>query len=255
MLKSFYQAADIANELSDNYIDIWQVKIGAVTRLPAHIRDSLTPGEREKASRFRFDRDRHRYACSHIALRMILAQRVGVDPGAIRFQTGLAGKPYLVNQPDIHFNMSQSGDCAMIAIARNREVGIDIQQLNELPSSMDIARNFYTPNEIVELEESAENQRLELFYRLWTRKEAFVKAIGEGLRFPLVHCEVLDKKDSDSSPVMVTDRFQHFAGYYFQDVAAPIGYSVSISTLGDDWEVSLHRSGIDFCSIPYCLDS
>lgn len=127
-------------------------------------------------ARFRFEKDRLRYAVSHAALREILALYAGRAPGQLLFQEEANGKPAL-DPPAVSFNLTHSGDLALVAVAPAGRIGVDIEQLRPVADADAIAERLFTPEE----REAAARGGAAEFFRIWTRKEALVKASGEGL--------------------------------------------------------------------------
>src|SRR5262249_8152166 len=144
----------------------------------------LSPAELQRAERHRFLDHRRRYAIGHGALRALLGGYAGVDPTRLAFRAGPRGKPYLEHPHDLYFNLSHSGQLALVAVSRS-EVGVDLEKVRHLESLLDIARRHFSPTEFAVLEGATEDARLDLFYRCWTRKEAYIKAVGEGLAMSL----------------------------------------------------------------------
>lgn len=141
----------------------------------------LSRAERERAQRFRRARDRDRYLAGRCVLRERLALFTGVPAGQLRLQEGPFGKPALVDRPDCHFNLSHSEDRALLAIGGEAPLGVDIEQLHVVADLPALARAHYTEAEIEQLMAWPDAARDEGFLRLWTRKEACLKAIGTGL--------------------------------------------------------------------------
>ncbi len=141
----------------------------------------MSAAERARAERFRQDRDRRRYLAAHAALRQLLAQHLGVPPAGLRFDEGTHGKPRLVDHPDCHFNLSHSGEWALIGIGVDAAIGVDIETLVPMPDAEALARLHYTAAEQEALVNLSMADRDAGFLRLWTRKEACLKAVGTGL--------------------------------------------------------------------------
>ncbi len=150
---------------------------------------SLSQPERQRAARFIADLHRRRYVIAHHALRLVLASYLDAEPSAIDFETAEGGKPFLPGHP-FRFNLSHSGDLALIGLAREREIGIDIEAVRSSADLPAVARRFFAPAEVAALERRPEHERLETFFRIWTRKEAYIKALGGGLAIPLDSFEV-----------------------------------------------------------------
>ncbi len=150
----------------------------------------LSPDETGRVRRFHFERDARRYVFAHAALRSILARYLALRPTEIVFQANAYGKPFLKTDlpsalPDLTFNLSHSGEFALIALARGRRVGVDIEQVRAEFAGPGIAEHFFSPSEVQALSALPGGDRTRAFFRCWTRKEAFVKARGEGLSLPL----------------------------------------------------------------------
>jgi 4'-phosphopantetheinyl transferase len=156
----------------------------------------LEPHERERANRFAFERDRRRFVVAHASLRLALGACLNRAPESLRFVASSNGKPRVVDSlVDLRFNLSHSGERAVLAIALNQEVGIDIEE-ERLVEVLDIAEHFFSRCEVDALRAVASTERVAAFFRCWTRKEAFLKALGEGLSFPLDAFEVSVEDDA-----------------------------------------------------------
>ena len=141
----------------------------------------LDADELARANRFRFEVHAKRYRASHIALRQILGQTVGVEPSALVFTTGSHGKPRLPSHPTVHFNMSHSAGWALIGVSHQGPIGIDIELLTPMDDAELLAQKNFTPAEYAAFLRAPPPQKLEAFFRCWTRKEACLKALGSGL--------------------------------------------------------------------------
>lgn len=162
-----------------------EVHVWAVPLHGAHepFQALLSAAEQAKAERLRFADHRRRLTIWHGALRAILGGYAGREPRALEFTFGPRGKPYLLGAP-LQFNLSHSAQLALVAVGRN-ELGVDCEKVRHLENLDDIARRHFSAVEFAALSALAEPERLRGFYRCWTRKEAFIKAIGAGLSLPL----------------------------------------------------------------------
>jgi 4'-phosphopantetheinyl transferase len=153
----------------------------------------LSPDERERASRYRFDHLRQSFVVTRAALRCLLARYFGGDPAAIRFDYGAKGKPALAGG-GIEFSTTHSGDMAAFAIAKGCPVGIDLERIRPVSHMEEIARRFFYASEYTELMSQPPAGRDAAFFRCWTRKEACVKVTGEGLSglLDVPQCSVQD---------------------------------------------------------------
>jgi 4'-phosphopantetheinyl transferase len=148
----------------------------------------LSADERGRAGRFAFERDRRRYIVARAWLRQLLGERLGVAPESLRFVYQPHGKPALARcrgRRDLRFNVSHCGEVAAYAFVESREVGVDLEQVRELPDADDIAKRFFSPGERAAYLCLPQRERPRGFFHCWTRKEALVKALGAGLSHPL----------------------------------------------------------------------
>ena len=167
-------------QLQPGELHVWAVPLtGDPEQLGAH----LSKAENQRLSRFHFADHRRRYQIGHGALRSILAGYLGCGPADVEFASGPRGKPYLAG-PGPHFNLSHSGKLALIGVA-NFELGLDLEKVRRLDSLTEIARKHFSASEFAALDALHGDARELAFYRCWTRKEAYIKAVGEGLSMPL----------------------------------------------------------------------
>ena len=154
----------------------------------------LSPAERARAAQFKLAVHRQHYLIAHGALRSILGMYLGVAAAVIDFDSGPAGKPRLarnLSSGGLEFNLSHSGGFALIAVARGREVGIDVERIKEDFPFQSVAQRFFTRAEVTALEKLPRPLQRETFYRCWTSKEALLKAQGIGLNAPLEELQIV----------------------------------------------------------------
>lgn len=137
----------------------------------------LAPDEVERGDRFRFARDRTRFRRRRARLRLILGAHLDRSPAELRFTRNAYGKPR-VDGADVEFSATSSGELGAVAVA-TVPVGIDVERIDPRPDDPDVARRLFAAEEIAALADPAD------FFRCWSRKEAYVKAVGQGLSFPL----------------------------------------------------------------------
>jgi 4'-phosphopantetheinyl transferase len=144
----------------------------------------LPPSERARAERFAFAHLRHRHVKAHAALRRLLAQALGVAPAAVAWQVGAQGKPALADPRAPAFNLSHSGDVALVALSFEHEVGVDVEVLGPQRDVPGVSDLVFTPSERAWMRAGGTADLDRRFLQLWTRKEACIKAIGSGLSLP-----------------------------------------------------------------------
>lgn len=156
---------------------------------------ALDPDERQRAQDFRFPRDRRRFVLRHLALRAILSACTGLDPKLIRFAVGPYGKPALSfasaggAEPGqdvlLQFSTAHSDGQALVALTLGRAVGVDLERMRPEIEASEISRCFFSAREQAQLRKLPPEQILEGFYHTWVCKEAYIKALGQGLSLPL----------------------------------------------------------------------
>jgi len=172
-------------------IHIWEFSPLIPAFRPEEIAGMLSHDERERAARFHFERDRQRFSVTRARTRMILGAYLQSNPRELRFKYSSREKPSLADvSADVRFNVSHSGDQAVVAVASGREIGVDIEQIRSDVECEPLAERFFSPGERKLIRELPEGRRLHAFFRLWTCKEAFLKAHGTGLSRPLSSFEV-----------------------------------------------------------------
>jgi 4'-phosphopantetheinyl transferase len=171
-------------------VRLWIVRLEASEENFARSLAALYPEETARAQRFHFDRHRRAFVLGRAALRFLLASYLGIDAAAVQFVYGPQGKPALAPtlknvSRSLRFNASHSGDLAAYAFTNGCEIGVDVERYRALPDFEQIARRFFSPEETAELLELSPDEKTSGFFNCWTRKEAFIKAVGGGLSIPL----------------------------------------------------------------------
>jgi 4'-phosphopantetheinyl transferase len=180
-------------ELANNEIHVWRASLASDETTLRRFQSSLADDERARADRFVFERDRNRFVAARGILRQLLAGYIRRSPSELQFGYGPQGKPLLVRNETtsaLEFNISHSHDMALFAFAKKRSLGIDVELLRPEFAGEDIAKRYFSAAEIEELQALPPELRAEAFFLCWTRKEAYIKARGEGLQIPLTSFSV-----------------------------------------------------------------
>jgi 4'-phosphopantetheinyl transferase len=188
-----WRAPPIDLRLSHGEVHVWRAALDVPPAYLQSLERVLAAEEVYRAQRFRFERDRGCYVATRGTLRILLGRYLRTDPADVRLGYGKHGKPALAAQPGegrLRFNVSHSGELALLAFARDREVGVDLEKMRPIPQMDQIAQRFFTAREYAALHKIGLDQRLGAFYCCWTRKEAYIKAKGEGLTIPLDSVDV-----------------------------------------------------------------
>jgi 4'-phosphopantetheinyl transferase len=163
---------------------VWTAELVDEDDATAEFACLLDARERERAHRFRFERQRRYFIQSHGILRRILAGSIGVEAAALVIREGPWGKPLMAvpkRDSELQFSLSHSANCCMVAVRSGGPVGIDVEQVRDLPNSADIANRMFTRAESALIGRLAGADRREAFFALWTAKEAVVKTLGRSL--------------------------------------------------------------------------
>jgi 4'-phosphopantetheinyl transferase len=177
--------------LNGGEVHVWRVRLDVPTAEVEGLRALLTPDEQARAARLLFEGDRRRIIAARGTLRMILGRYLDAPPDSLRFCYTSHGKPALAGEMEsLCFNISHSADLALIAVARERAVGVDIERIRPDVADEQLARRFFSPPEVAALLALPREDRQQGFFSCWTRKEAYIKARGEGLSIPLDQFQV-----------------------------------------------------------------
>lgn len=150
--------------------------------------DLLDEQEKKRMARFRFSVDRYRFLHRHLGMRKILARYTGMEASSLRFTFNPYGKPRLKpanSSPNIHFSLSHSRGFIAMAVIRGRKIGMDVEHIKSSIDPMSLAEGCFAPEEVELLRSTSPARRLDVFFRIWTLKEAYIKACGLGLSLPL----------------------------------------------------------------------
>jgi 4'-phosphopantetheinyl transferase len=176
-------------DLQPRQVDVWRISLDLAIASAKSIESHLSSDESQRAARFHFPEDRDRYIVAHGCLRNVLSRYLHSRPDQLIFATNEYGKPVLPDNK-LEFNLSHSGDFALIALAWERQVGVDVERIRPDLSTEAIARRYFSQREVSELLALPPEQREIAFFRCWTRKEAYIKAKGLGLSLPLESFDV-----------------------------------------------------------------
>jgi 4'-phosphopantetheinyl transferase len=194
--------------------------------------------ERERAFRFRLLRDRNRFVASRGTLRHILSHYLGQPPEALRFGYTTAGKPFLFDHPELQFNLSHAENVLLVGVTRERPLGVDIEPVP--PASLVDATSHIAlsrPERQV-MEMLSGQARREGFARLWTRKEAYLKADGRGIWLELDRIDVATDQHRVLLRAKTSDDWTVSPRWSVRSTELKPGYAASVAAEGDDWELA-----------------
>lgn len=224
--------------LGPTEVHVWRVDLDR----PASGIASLSDEERARAARFHADRDRLRFTAGHATLRSILGLYVGCRPEELAFEIGLQGKPALADPrwAGIAFNLSHSDGVAVVAVASRRRVGVDVEAVRPMADRDAIVARFFSARERADFARLPEALKTPAFFRVWTSKEAYIKAIGTGLSTPLDGFSVAVDPREPPALREVEGRPDEPTRWMIRDLVLGEGYAGAVMVEETDWNLVLY---------------
>ncbi len=227
--------------ISVGEVHLWEIPLDLERDLVAVATQLLQPSEIQRAQRFSLHKHRQQFVLSRAVQRDILSRYVQYPAKQICFQYGGHGKPFL-SDCAVQFNLSNSGDYAYFALTLYDQVGVDIEQMRPNVEILGIAKRFFSPKEYIELQQLPAEQRLDAFYRFWTLKEAYVKALGLGLAVGLDRFAVSIKGSGELVAADNTD-----VSCVLRSIEAPTGYKAALALMSRELNSVVRCSWCEFC--------
>lgn len=224
---------DSEKELAEDEVHIWVNYLNIHQAKLKHLYPLLSDAEKERSEQFKFFKHRKHFIASHGFLHSVLAYYLDIAAEEILFSQGENGKPFISteqNPQNIQFNMSHSGNIAILAVCRQHSVGIDIEFMERKTDWQGVIKRYFTENEQRKIHALPEELQKDAFYRVWTRKEAHMKVTGEGLRLSPSKFEVSVPPEP---PSLITaadiltktvDTDKPLAHYQMQEIMLPSMY-------------------------------
>lgn len=231
----------IAEKLGTNTVHLWTVSLDVSESSVLSLRQLLSTDEVEKSDRFYFERDRIHYTVCRGVLRKLLSCYLNIPACELVFSYGTHGKPYLINVGDqlnqIHFNVSHSAGLAIIGFTMGQHIGVDVEHIRPNVDTMSIAERFFSAFEFTQLKMLPKELQQEAFFACWTRKEAFIKARGDGLSLPLENFDV--SVDPREQPQLLAVRSvpEQISKWYMHQMQPKPNYISSTAVKGSISEV------------------
>ena len=228
-------------QLATDEVHVWRIDLDIPDDRWQALLSLLAADELAKAERFHFAKHRRRHTVSHAALRILLGQYLARPPRGIAFSYNTHGKPRLADEDQkIKFNLSHTEDIMLVAFVLDSEIGIDIEAVTRHVDYMGVGQRWFSALEGRTLQSLPEQERIDAFFRAWCRKEAYIKARGEGMAHPLQRFSVaLDKHE----PRLVEhlDDSRETSRWTFIDIDVAENYRATVVAESTDWQVSCYR--------------
>ncbi len=226
--------------LAHDEVHVWQAMLDQPRFRREAFRRTLAADEQTRAERFHFAKDHEHFIVARGVLRAILGRYLNRVPGSLSFCYGAHGKPGLagaVGVDTIRFSVSHSHGAALYALARGREVGIDIERVrNDLPVA-ELSERFFSRSEAARLRALPVAAQGEAFFRSWTRKEAYIKALGGGLSIPLDRLDVTQAAGQPGTVLAMQRNPSQASRWSVQELPATPGYVAALAVEGEGWRL------------------
>ena len=232
--------------LTDDQVHVWRIPLNHSPERTSLSLEILSPDERQRASRFHFDKDRNQFVQARAAQKSILSKYLKVRPQELEFSYGAQGKPALANinaDSELRFNLSRRDGLALLAVCRGREIGVDVELVRTGMSLFEIAEISFSARELTTLRGLPESLQASAFYNCWTRKEAYVKARGEGLSFPLKQFDVSLAPGDSVRLLQVRDNLDDVDRWTLQEIPVGENYVAALIVEGANLKVTCRDWG------------
>ena len=223
-------------DLPPKLIRVWRVHLDRTPEIGGKLEALLSQDEKDRARRFHFERDRRRFTMARGALRTILSGYLGVNPALIAFDYGPQGKPFLaVTASDIWFNVTHSQELALVAVSRDRELGVDLEFVRPFTWKGQTPEHFFSLREVEAFRSLPDDSQQSAFFTCWTRKEAYIKARGGGLSIPLDCFDVSVVPGEAAALLEVRNDPVEPSRWGMAELQPAQGYTGALVAQGRDW--------------------
>lgn len=239
-IKSSWPLPPAKPSLPQDELHVWAASLNRSQTQLNQFWQHLSGDEQARANRFYFDHDRAHYIVARGLLRQLLGGYLHVPAHEVAFAYGQHGKPELAAEQavsGIRFNISHAQGVALLAFGRHREVGVDIEQVRPLDDGEQIAERFFSQNEVAVFTAVPPEQKPQAFFNCWTRKEAFIKVIGEGLSCPLDSFDVTLKPGEPAELLQVKGSQEAAARWRLENLEPASGYAGAVIAEGREWRL------------------
>jgi 4'-phosphopantetheinyl transferase len=235
---SLFRGQPVAN------VHVWAASLQVSPDVLTEFAASIAPEERERAARFHFSIHRDRFIAGRGLLRKLLGSYLGMEPRSLQFTYGPQGKPALTGSAGTsHFNVAHSEDLLLIALTGSGVVGVDIEQVRTLPDFEELVARFFSPNECSRFRSLPIEQKPAAFFNLWTRKEAWLKATGEGITHLLNQVEVSFLPAKPARLVRLPEAYRNTTRWSLYELAPRPGFAGALAIAGDAPAIQCWRYG------------
>jgi 4'-phosphopantetheinyl transferase len=237
-----WPAPPVHVSLDRQSVHVWAVSLQVPDDVLNRLAKMLAPAERRRAESFHFDRDRNRFMAGRGTLRTILGYYLHAPPPTVELTVGSHGKPSLegpLARGGLHFNLAHCEDLALLAVTRGCVVGVDLERIRAMDNTEEMAACFCSPRESAEFQFLPPGERATAFFRLWTRKEAWLKATGQGIGESLDSVEVSFRAGQAACFIRLPEESGPPASAWsLRELTPALGFVAALALPGEATEIS-----------------
>lgn len=236
-----WDAAPKNINLSSNDIHIWCADLDLPNLRVEELARILSADELARANKFHFDEHRKRFIVRRGILRTLLGSYLDIEPNQLQFDYNSRGKPALKKNSGgdrLRFNLSDSQGMALYALTRDRDLGVDLEHIRPMKDAEQLVKRFFSDREYAEFSQLDRDRQEVTFFTCWTRKEAYIKAIGEGLSLPLDRFEISISPEEPAKLLSIQGDAQLAEGWLLQDLKPASGYAAALAVAGFGFNIS-----------------
>ncbi len=234
---SYWKQLKQAQALAKKEAHVWKVELLRPESEIASLRSLLSADEIERADRFRFDKHRNRYTVGRAILRQLVGEYLERHPKEIQFTYNEQGKPFLKEETSLAFNLSNTQDLAVVAFTSEGRVGIDVEYRRKEVEELELVERFFSKAEVERFLKIPSEQQREIFFTIWTRKEAYLKALGGGLSIPLGSFDVEFDPAEEPKILRANDDDREAERWTLINLEPAEDYAGALLLEGKDWSI------------------
>lgn len=238
---SHWQLPPTSVELATNEVHVWCADLNQDSALVEQFHATLTSDEQERAAKFYFPKDKQHFVVARGLLRLILGRYLDQAPAQLRFAYNAYGKPSVEATPSLHFNLSHSKGLALLGVSSDRELGIDLEYIRTDFPCEQVAKSVFSVSEQAILRSLPDALKHEAFFNAWTRKEAYIKALGQGLSIPLDQFDVAFVPGEPADLLEVRGTWDNAHNWTLQHLSPAPNYAGAIAVAGQGWQLKCWR--------------
>ncbi|MEP0869970.1 4'-phosphopantetheinyl transferase superfamily protein [Trichocoleus desertorum AS-A10] len=238
---NYWQLPPADLKLAQDEVHVWCADLDQDPTLVEQFHETLTSDEQERAAKFYFPKDRQHFIMARGLLRLILGRYLDQAPAHLRFVYNAYGKPSLEASPSLHFNLSHSKGLALLGVSSDRELGIDLEYIRTDFPVDQVAKSVFSVSEQNILRSLPDALKPEAFFNAWTRKEAYIKGLGQGLSIPLDQFDVAFVPSEPATLREVRGTWENAHNWTLQHLTPVPNYVAAIAVAGSGWQLKAWR--------------